>query len=385
MSTINIFGVVGEDVRAADIIPKIQAAKGKVIEIGIMSIGGDVREGLAIYDALREASANGQEVRTFALGITASIASIIFMAGDVREVSDNAEIMIHNSSVVMGGNKHDLKGAIEVLDDIDSKMIGIYTSRTGLDEDKVSDLLNKETFMSADEAVSKGFATDKTTVLALVAIINKTKKEPVKMATPEEDKQAGLLSVIMAYFKGDVKAESKDDKPKEDEEEKAKSNDEDVEVEEEKESEDAKAEGDDPEKEEVKADHDDEEKKEMKAKIESLESELAETKAKAEGDDEEKKEEEAKASLILSGITDKKVTMHQATKLFKKPLAEVSAHLDGLLANATGRGKTEEPNAGDSSKFDQWKAMKANNNHGDAQSFYKEHSKEIRSEMSKEK
>jgi len=82
MATINIFGVVGEDVRAADIIPKIQAEKGDVIEVGIMSVGGGVREGLAIYDALREASANGQEVRTFALGITASIASVIFMAGE---------------------------------------------------------------------------------------------------------------------------------------------------------------------------------------------------------------------------------------------------------------------------------------------------------------
>ena len=127
------------------------------------------------------------------------------------------------------------------------------------------------------------------------------------------------------------------------------------------------------------------EKEEMKAKIESLEAQLADTKAKAEGDDEEKKDEEAKASLILAGITDKKVTMIEATKLFKKPLTDVSAHLDGLLANATGRGKTEEPNADASSKLDQWQAMKSEKNHGAAQKFYNKHSTEIRSEMNKDK
>jgi len=379
MATINIFGVVGEDVRAADIIPKIQAEKGKTIEVGIMSIGGNVREGLAIYDALRTASANGQEVKTFALGITASIASVIFMAGDTREVSDNAEIMIHNSSVVMGGNKHDLQDAIETLDGIDSTMIDIYMSRTGLDAEKVAELLDKETFMSADEAVSQGFATDKANALALVAMINNKKKEPVKMAI-EEDKQAGFLAHMAKWFKGEVKAEADDEEKKDDEAEKAESDD--VEVDAEK-----AAFGDDEKKDDdEKAAADDSEKEEMKAKIESLEAQLADTKAKAEGDDEEKKkEEEAKASAILAGITAKKVTMVEASKLFLKPLSEVSAHLDGLLANATGRGKTEEPNADASSKLDQWKAMRKDNNHGAAQKFYTKHVNEIRSEMNKDK
>ncbi len=383
MATINIFGVVGEDVRAADIIPKIQAEKGDVIEVGIMSIGGDVREGLAIYDALREASANGQEVKTFALGITASIASIIFMAGDVREVSDNAEIMIHNASTGLFGNKHELKEAVEFLDSIDDKLISVYVDRTDLSIEAVTELVNKETFMSADEAVNKGFATDKTNVLALVAIINKQKKEPVKMATEEETKKAGFFAHMAKFFNSEAKAEHEE--PKE-EDVKAEEEDEEVEVEEEKETE-SKAEGDDPKKEEeAKAEEDDDEKEEMRNEISALKAELETTKAKAEGDDEEKKDEEAKASLILSAITDKKVTMHTATKLFQKPLSVVSASLSDLESNATGRGKTKEPKADASGrKVDQWNALKAEGNYKDAQKLYNKYSNQISSEMSEDK
>lgn len=383
MATINIFGVVGEDVRAADIIPKIQAEKGDIIEVGIMSVGGDVREGLAIYDALREASANGQEVKTFALGITASIASIIFMAGDVREVSDNAEIMIHNASTGLFGNKHELKEAVEFLDSIDDKLISVYVDRTDLSIEDVTELVNKETFMSADEAVNKGFATDKTNVLALVAMINKQKKEPVKMATEEETKKAGFFAHMAEYFNREVKAEADDEK---EDEVKAESDDEEVEVEEEKETE-AKAEGDEEKpEEEAKAEEDDDEKEEMRNEISALKAELETTKAKAEGDEEEKKDEEAKAELILAGITDKKVTMHQATNLFKKSLSDVTSHLSDLSANATGRGKTKEPKADASgSKADQWNALKAKGDHRGAQKLYNKYSNEISSEMNEDK
>ena len=259
---INIFGVVGEDVRAADVITKIQAEKGKAIDVTLMSPGGNVREGLAIYDALREASANGQEVKTFALGMTASIASIIFMAGDTREVSDNAEIMIHNASVMTGGNKHDLKGAIETLDGMDSQMIDIYTSRTDLSAEEVTSLLDKETFMTADEAVSKGFATAKTDALALVAMINK-KKEPVNMAEENKEEAKSMFNKLSNLLFGKEKAQEDPEKEMPDT--------------------DAKAEGDD------------EEKPDFEAENVALKAELAELKAKAESDDEEKKEMEAKA------------------------------------------------------------------------------------------
>jgi ATP-dependent protease ClpP protease subunit len=349
--SINIFGVVGEDVRAADVLKQIQAEKGDTIEVTIMSCGGSVVEGLAIYDALR---ASGKKIKTSALGMAASIASIIFMAGDEREVSDNAEIMVHNASVVTGGNKHTLKDAIETLDGMDNKLIEIYASRTGLGVDELTELLNKETFMSADEAVSKGFATIKTDALALVAIHNKT-KEPLNMAEKEEEVTKGMFKKFMAWLNSEVKAE--DIPEKEDDA-----------------AEEAKAE--EPMEEEPEAM---EEKPDLEAENIALKAELEEMKAKAMEEDEEvkakaeeveeeKKEEEAKALLVFSAMTDNKVTMKEAKNLLVKPLDFVNETLKDRAANATGLGKAEAPKKeAINSLYDEYKAI---DDAGQRQAFF---------------
>ena len=397
MSTINILGDIGASVQAEDIITQIQEAKGDKLKVLIASPGGSAFQGLMIHDALK---ASGKEVTTIALGLGASAAFIIFLAGDKREMGDASLLMGHNSRTELAGTAAQIRDDLAAMDAIDDRMKAAVMAASGMSDEDATALLSKDTFMNSKTAMSLGLATDSIQDdIAAMSVemftdkfgkerfyINKTKKEPVKMATEEETKQAGFFAHMAAWFKNDeVKAMGDDEKPEEEEEAKAESEDEGVEVEEEKEE--AKAMDEDPEKEEeAKAEGDDDkEKEEMKARIESLETELAATKAKAEGDEEEKKDEEAKASLILGGITDKKVTMHQAAKLFQKSLADVTSHLDDLSANATGRGKTEEPNVDASSKLDKWKAMKEENNHGAAQKFYNENVKEIRSEMSKEK
>jgi ATP-dependent protease ClpP protease subunit len=349
--SINIFGVVGEDVRAAYVLKQIQAETGDTIEVTIMSCGGSVVEGLAIYDALR---ASGKKIKTSALGMAASIASIIFMAGDEREVSDNAEIMVHNASVVTGGNKHTLKDAIETLDGMDNKLIEIYASRTGLGVDELTELLNKETFMSADEAVSKGFATIKTDALALVAIHNKT-KEPLNMAEKEEEVTKGMFKKFMAWLNSEVKAEDIPEK-EDDAAEEAKAEEQTEEVTE------ATAEKPDLEAENValKA-----ELEEMKAKAMEEDEEV---KAKAEEVEEEKKEEEAKALLVFSAMTDNKVTMKEAKNLLVKPLDFVNETLKDRAANATGLGKAEAPKKeAINSLYDEYKAI---DDAGQRQAFF---------------
>lgn len=361
--SINIFGVVGEEVRAADIIPQIQAEKG-AIDVNIMSVGGDVREGLAIYDELRKAADNGQEVNTFALGITASIASIIFMAGDVREVSDNAEIMVHNASAGICGNKHDLKEAVEFLDGVDDKLIAVYTDRTALSIEEVTGLVDQETFMSADEAVSKGFATAKTNALALVAILNKT-KEPVNMADEQKEEHKNMFNKFVSWLNSDVKAEAKAEAP------------------------------------EVKAE---EEKPDLEAENVALKAELADLKAKAEGEEEEKKEadakaeedkakaedeekkemeeakaqHEAKAHLIFDAMTQDKITKFEAKNLITEDMEFVSKTLDARAVNFTGGSKTESPEAKPTEDCKAiWKALKSDGKHGEAQAYYKENRDQI--------
>lgn len=367
--SINIFGVVGEDVRAADVLAKIQAEKGDSIEVTIMSPGGSVVEGLAIYDALRAASENGQNIKTSALGMAASISSIIFMAGDEREVSDNAEIMIHNSHVMTGGNKHELKDAIKTLDGMDSRMIDIYTSRAGLSAEEVTSLLDEETFMSADEAVNKGFATGKANALALVAIHNK-QKEPVNMAEENKEEAKSMFDKFLAWLNSDIKAQEIPEK-------------------EDDAAEEAKAEGDEEEKPDfeaentalkaeiaelkAKAESDDEEKEEMEAKAEE------EAKAKAQEDEEEKKEEEAKAMSIFQATVENKINAGEAKILLSKSASFVAETLKDKVVNATGLGQTETPKKEVSNHYETWLAMRETNA-VEAQAYYVKHSDAIAKE-----
>lgn len=362
--SINIFGVVGEDVRASEVLTQIQAEKGDTIEVTIMSPGGSVVEGLAIYDALRS---SGKEIKTLAMGQAASIASIIFMAGDVREVADNAEIMIHNAMVCAGGNKHELSGIIDVLEDIDQKLINIYTDRSGMSPEAVAELLDQETFMSADEAVNKGFATGKANALALVAIHNK-QKEPVNMAEETKEEDKGMLKKFTAFLNKMIKAEEELPEKEDDDAEEAKA----AEEEEKEESEEMKA---------LKA-----ENAELKAKAQESDDAKAqedeekekEAKAKAEDDDEEKKEEEAKALSLFVAMTDDKITMGEAKNLLTKSASFVAETLKDKAVNATGLGKVKTPTK-DSSHYGTWMAMR-DSSPKEAQAYYKKHSDSIAKE-----
>ena len=371
--SINIFGVVGEDVRASEVLTQIQAEKGDTIEVTIMSPGGSVVEGLAIYDALREAAEKGQKVKTSALGMAASIASIIFMAGDEREVSDNAEIMIHNAHVMTGGNKHELKDAIKTLDGMDQKLINIYTDRSGMSPEDVAELLDQETFMSADEAVNKGFATGKANALALVAIHNK-QKEPVNMAEETKEEDKGMLKKFTAFLNKMIKAEEEIPEKEDDD------------------AEEAKAEGD-----EEKPDLEEENKAlkaevaELKAKAESDGDEREEEEAKAKEDEkakaqeddeekeEEKKEEEAKALSLFVALTDNKITMGEAKILTKESPSFVAKTLKNKAVNATGLGKVETPKKDASSHKEVWTALRKTSPK-DAQAYYQKHSDAIAKE-----
>jgi hypothetical protein len=227
--------------------------------------------------------------------------------------------------------------------------------------------------MSADEAVSKGFATAKTNALALVAILNKT-KEPVNMADEKKDEQKNMFNKFVSWLNSDVKAEAKAEAPE------------------------VKAEDDDEEKPDLeaenvalkaelaaikaKAEDDDEEKKEMDAKAE-------EEKAKAEHEDEEEKEEakaenEAKAYLIFDAMTSDKVTKFEAKNLLKESLEFVSKTLDARAVNFTGGSKTESPEIKPQEDCKAiWKEMKSDGKHTEAQAYYKENKDAITSKKEK--
>lgn len=124
------------------------------VTVCLNSPGGDVLEGVAIYNVL---NARGN-VKMRVEGLAASIASIIMMAGKEIEVCSGAFVMVHNPWAMSMGESDDLRSTADVLDKMKQSMVSIYAKRTGLKDDEVVALMNDETWMTAEEAVEKGFA-----------------------------------------------------------------------------------------------------------------------------------------------------------------------------------------------------------------------------------
>lgn len=124
------------------------------VTVCLNSPGGDVLEGVAIYNVL---NARGN-VKMRVEGLAASIASIVMMAGKEIEICSGAFVMVHNPWAMSMGESDDLRSTADVLDKMKKSMASIYAKRTGLSEDEVVALMNDETWMTAEEAVEKGFA-----------------------------------------------------------------------------------------------------------------------------------------------------------------------------------------------------------------------------------
>lgn len=160
--TITIFDVIGADFwtgggftakRMSAALRTIGADK--PVEVQVNSPGGDMFEGLAIYNLLREHKA---EVTVKVMGLAASAASIIAMAGDTIEVGLGSFIMIHNAWGIVVGNRNDMRGAADTFDQFDAAMRDIYRARTGQSDKDLAKMMDAETFMSAADAIDKGFA-----------------------------------------------------------------------------------------------------------------------------------------------------------------------------------------------------------------------------------
>lgn len=161
-STISVLDVIGSDwfgegVTAKRISAALRSIGERDVVVNVNSPGGDFFEGLAIYNMLRQHSAN---VTVRVLGIAASAASVIAMAGDTIQIGRAGFLMIHNAWAIVMGNRHDLREAADWLEPFDAAAADLYTTRTGLDRDEVAAMLDRETWISGSDAVDKGFADD---------------------------------------------------------------------------------------------------------------------------------------------------------------------------------------------------------------------------------
>lgn len=144
------------DVSSANLSAQLADLDVDVINVNINSYGGEVAEGLAIYNALKRHKA---KVRTCCDGFACSIASVIFMAGDERIMNEASLLMIHNAYSIAEGDANALRKMADDLDLVTSQSKKIYLANSNIDEAALTELMDKETFIDPKDALEIGFAT----------------------------------------------------------------------------------------------------------------------------------------------------------------------------------------------------------------------------------
>ncbi len=137
------------------------------IRVRINSPGGSIIEGTAIYNLLRSHPAR---VSVTVDGLAASMASIVAMAGDEIEIGEGAYMMIHDPTGVTWGDAEEVRAFAELLDKMKGQLVGIYARRTKQSEQDVSQWMRDETWMTAAEAVQRGFADRAAPGLKMAAV-----------------------------------------------------------------------------------------------------------------------------------------------------------------------------------------------------------------------
>lgn len=168
--TISIFDVIGLEVTASRVAGALRAIGARPVTVQINSPGGDPFEGAAIYNLLR---AHPQPVTVQVLGIAASAASIIAMAGERIEIARNASIMIHRSHGLAAGDADTMMSMAALLEQTDAALAGVYQVRTTLPLEQITAMMAAETFMASDEAINLGFAD---------TLLGRDAAEPPKLA-----------------------------------------------------------------------------------------------------------------------------------------------------------------------------------------------------------
>lgn len=145
----------GEGVTAKRISAALRSIGARDVTVNVNSPGGDFFQGVAIYNLLREHKA---KVTVKVMGLAASAASVIAMAGDEILMGDGAFLMIHNAWAMAVGNRHDMVAVSEQLAPFDAAMAQVYAARSGQKVEDAAAMMDKETWLGAAQAVKEGFA-----------------------------------------------------------------------------------------------------------------------------------------------------------------------------------------------------------------------------------
>ena len=140
---------------------QLAEANGQPVEVDINSGGGDVFAGSEIYSALRAYSLTGGRVTVNIVGLAASAASVIAMAGDVVRITPVGQIMIHNAHISSAsGDYRDMIHMSGVLKNVNQTLANAYRLKTGKTEGELLPMLDDETWLTPEQALRHGFVDE---------------------------------------------------------------------------------------------------------------------------------------------------------------------------------------------------------------------------------
>ncbi|USE38936.1 ClpP-like prohead protease/major capsid protein fusion protein [Endozoicomonas sp. SCSIO W0465] len=198
------WGITAQNI--ANQLKELRAANGTIntIRVRINSPGGDVFEGVTIYNLLKQDSAF---VEVYVDGMAASIASIIAMAGDKIVIGESAAFMIHNPWSYAWGESDELRKMADLLDQIKSSLMTTYQKRTGLSEEEITALMDEETWYFGQEAVDAGFADEVFEAPAMAASLNSKGKKRLQNITENIPDKA------LAFFQSATNQANRSEQP----------------------------------------------------------------------------------------------------------------------------------------------------------------------------
>ncbi|MFJ8100240.1 head maturation protease, ClpP-related [Lysinibacillus sp. NPDC096212] len=172
-----IYGDIGESwwydsISASDIDSLLKDVTTDNITVRINSPGGDAFDGITIYNRLKDHNA---EVKIIVDGWACSAASIIAMAADELVMNTGSMLMIHEASTGIWGTKKDLEKEAELLSKLDKSLVDIYMTKAIVEREEIEQMVNNETWFTADEAIAIGFAA--TSIVEDVTDDDKTKTD----------------------------------------------------------------------------------------------------------------------------------------------------------------------------------------------------------------
>lgn len=213
--TIGIYSVIGEDFwtgegfTAKKLAGILRGMGSRDVTLNINSPGGDVFEGLAIYNTLRD---HPGKVTARIIGLAASAASFIAMAADEIQIGKAAAMMLHNTQYTVAGDRHGLRDVADWMEQFDGLLASMYAERTGKSESEIAAILDKATwYVGGEKAVAEGFAD------SLLPADDLTRSEPTATnAIRETERQlraAGLSRSAAQSIISQVKTALSDSAP----------------------------------------------------------------------------------------------------------------------------------------------------------------------------